>query len=40
MMDTKQVFAGVMTFGLLGIATTWLLPWLERLGCPWAQHSN
>ena len=26
--------------GLLGVATTWLLQWLERVGCPWLQRSN
>src|SRR5574341_1769309 len=36
----KQVFAGVVTFGLLGVASTWLLQWLERVGCPWIQRSN
>src|SRR6266511_529622 len=40
LLDTKQVFAGVVTFGLLGVASTWLLQWLERLGCPWIQRSN
>jgi NitT/TauT family transport system permease protein len=40
LLDTKKVFAGVVTFGLLGVATTWLLQWLERAGCPWLQRSN
>ncbi len=40
LLDTKQVFAGVVTFGLLGVASTWLLQWLERVGCPWIQRSN
>lgn len=40
LLDTKQVFVGVVTFGLLGVASTWLLQWLERLGCPWIQRSN
>ena len=38
--ETKDVFAGVVTFGLLGVASTWLLQWLERVGCPWIQRSN
>src|ERR1700694_5815734 len=38
LLDTKQVFAGVVTFGLLGVASTWLLQWLERVGCPWIQR--
>ena len=40
LLDTKKVFAGVVTFGLLGVATTWLLQWLERVGCPWLQRSH
>jgi NitT/TauT family transport system permease protein len=40
LLDTTKVFAGVVTFGLLGVATTWLLQWLERVGCPWLQRSN
>lgn len=40
LMDTRHVFVGVVTFGLLGVATTWLLKWLERLTCPWIQRSN
>ena len=40
LLDTRQVFAGVVTFGLLGVASTWLLQWLERVGCPWIQRSN
>ena len=40
LLDTKQVFVGVVTFGMLGVASTWLLQWLERLGCPWVQRSN
>jgi NitT/TauT family transport system permease protein len=40
LLDTKQVFAGVVTFGLLGVASTWILQWLERVGCPWIQRSN
>jgi len=40
LLDTTKVFAGVVTFGLLGVATTWLLQWLERMGCPWLQRSN
>ena len=40
LLDTKQVFAGVVTFGLLGVASTWLLQWLERVSCPWLQRSN
>lgn len=40
LMDTRHVFVGVVTFGLLGVATTWLLQWLERVACPWIQRSN
>ena len=40
LLDTTKVFAGVVTFGLLGVATAWLLQWLERVGCPWLQRSN
>ena len=40
LLDTRKVFAGVVTFGLLGVAATWLLQWLERVGCPWLQRSN
>jgi hypothetical protein len=28
----------VVTFGLLGVATTWLLQWIERTTCPWARR--
>lgn len=38
LLETKDVFAAVVTFGLLGVATTWLLQWIERLACPWAQR--
>lgn len=38
LLETTKVFAGVVTFGLLGVATTWLLQWLERRACPWAQR--
>jgi NitT/TauT family transport system permease protein len=40
LMDTRHVFVGVVTFGLLGVATTWLLKGLERVTCPWIQRSN
>jgi len=40
LMDTRHVFVGVVTFGVLGVATTWLLQWLERVTCPWIQRSN
>src|SRR5206468_10282937 len=40
LLDTRKVFAGVVTFGLLRVAATWLLQWLERVGCPWLQRSN
>jgi hypothetical protein len=33
-MDTRHVFVGVVTFGLLGVATTWLLKGLERVTGP------
>lgn len=38
LLETKDVFAGVVTFGLLGVGTTWLLQWLERVSCPWARR--
>lgn len=38
LLETKDVFAAVVTFGLLGVATTWLLQWIERLACPWARQ--
>ncbi len=40
LLDTTGVFVGVVTFGLLGVASTWLLQWLERVGCPWVQRTN
>src|SRR5260370_12284127 len=40
LMDTRHVFVGVVTFGLLGVATTWLLKWLERGTRPWIQRPN
>jgi len=39
-MDTRHVLAGVVTFGLLGVATTWPLKRRERVTCPWIQRSN
>jgi NitT/TauT family transport system permease protein len=38
LLETKDVFAGVVTFGLLGVAATWLLQWFERVSCPWARR--
>ncbi len=38
LLDTTRVFVGVVTFGLLGVATTMLLGRLERACCPWAQR--
>lgn len=38
LLDTTGVFVGVVTFGLLGVGTTWLLQWLERACCPWVQR--
>ena len=38
LLETKNVFAGVVTFGILGVLTTWLLQWIERRACPWAQR--
>src|SRR5919197_1935003 len=35
LLETKDVFAGVVAFGLLGVAATWLLQWFERVSCPW-----
>lgn len=37
LMEVRQVFAGIVVFGLLGIASTALLKWIERLVCPWGQ---
>jgi NitT/TauT family transport system permease protein len=39
LMETRNVFVGVVTFGLLGVAFTWGLQWLERICCPWAQRT-
>lgn len=36
LMDTTRVFVGVVTFGVLGMAASWALQWLERVCCPWA----
>ena len=38
LLETKDVFAGVVTFGLLGVAATWFLQWIERVTCPWARR--
>jgi ABC-type nitrate/sulfonate/bicarbonate transport system permease component len=38
LLETKEVCAGVVTFGLLGVGATWLLQWLERVSCPWARR--
>ena len=38
LLETKDVFPGVVTFGLLGVGATWLLQWFERVSCPWARH--
>ena len=35
LLDTTRVFVGVVTFGILGIASTWALQWIERACCPW-----
>jgi NitT/TauT family transport system permease protein len=35
LMLVNQVFACTVAFGILGILSTWLLQWLERLVCPW-----
>ncbi len=39
LMETRNVFVGVVTFGLLGVAFTWGLQWIERVCCPWVQRS-
>ena len=39
LMETRNVFVGVVAFGLLGVTFTWVLQWLERVCCPWAQRS-
>jgi NitT/TauT family transport system permease protein len=31
----KQVFACTIAFGILGIFSSWILQWLERVMCPW-----
>ena len=36
LLDTTRVFVGVVTFGVLGIVSSWALQWLERVCCPWA----
>ena len=38
LMDTTRVFVGVVTFGILGIAFSAALQWLERVCCPWASR--
>src|SRR5207247_9921152 len=39
LMETRNVFVGVVTFGLLGVAFTWGLQWIERVCGPWVQRS-
>ncbi len=31
----KQVFACTVAFGILGILSSWVLQWIERVLCPW-----
>jgi NitT/TauT family transport system permease protein len=31
----KQVFSCTIAFGILGILSTWILQWTERVLCPW-----
>jgi NitT/TauT family transport system permease protein len=31
----KQVFSCTIAFGILGILSSWILQWLERVMCPW-----
>lgn len=38
LLDTRRVFVGVVTFGVLGILSSWALQWLERVCCPWARR--
>jgi NitT/TauT family transport system permease protein len=38
LLDTTRVFVGVVTFGVLGILSSWALQWLERACCPWARR--
>ena len=38
LLDTTRVFVGVVTFGVLGILSSWVLQWLERVCCPWARR--
>lgn len=38
LLETTHVFVGVVTFGILGVASTWLLQWMERACCPWSQR--
>jgi NitT/TauT family transport system permease protein len=35
LMLVNQVFACTVAFGILGILSTWLLQWFERVVCPW-----
>ncbi|HYB71382.1 MAG TPA: hypothetical protein VEH80_11940 [Candidatus Bathyarchaeia archaeon] len=38
--DTRHVFVGVVTFGLLGGATHGYSGGWSRVACPWTQRSN
>ena len=38
LLDTTRVFVGVVTFGILGIVSTWALQWMERACCPWGRR--
>ncbi len=38
LLQTTHVFAGVVTFGLLGVASIGVLQWVERVCCPWAER--
>jgi len=38
LMQVKQVFAGIVVFGLLGIFSSALLKWIEKVVCPWSQY--
>ena len=36
LMLVQQMFACIITFGILGIITTWILQWGEKVLCPWS----
>ncbi|MBI3091876.1 MAG: ABC transporter permease [Candidatus Tectomicrobia bacterium] len=36
LMLVQQMFACIITFGILGILSTWFIQWLEKVLCPWS----